>query len=155
MARLPWWLGGDVMKQVNAKGEVEVVSPSKPLYTKPVESDGEDGGSEGQVITLLKAGTAAGSVQYPDKAVTSPVTVTIEYDASNDATTATFTSYIVGPTGKPRLLEGAKISPAIDIVSTAAVKEVVQYDIPAGFYLRIEYTAPTGGGTISITAVPE
>lgn len=125
------------------------------MFVQLVEGGGDDGGSEGEVIQLLKAGAAAGSVKYPDKATTSPVTVTIEYDASNDATTAAFTSYIVGPTGKPRLLEGAKISPSIDITSTAAVKEVVQYAIPAGYYLKIEYTAPSGGGTISITAVPE
>lgn len=92
-----------------------------------------------ETVTLLNGVSVAEGVEYT--AATSKY-ITLEFE-SDAAATATFSSYLVGPSGKKKAFEGFRKTGGMQAVSVANVGDVVSYFIPAGYKLRIENTAPT------------
>ncbi|KAA8750116.1 hypothetical protein [Paenibacillus sp. UASWS1643] len=134
-------------------GKMRAVGADFPLPMKQVE-----GGSSGgpRTVTILGAGSAAGSATYPptaESAVAKDTDITI-YFGGGASTTGTFTSCLIDINDRKTALPGIRENGAsISQVNTANVGDVVSYTIPALCRLRIEYTAPTGGGTLSIKGV--
>ncbi|MCF7753354.1 hypothetical protein KQ941_02785 [Paenibacillus xylanexedens] len=143
-------------QQIYAKdeqGRMRAVGADFPMPMKSV-----DGGSSGGVgtVTILGAGSAAGNATYPptaESAVLKDTDITI-YFGGGASTTGTFTSFLIDINDRKTALPGIRENGAsISQVNTANVGDVVSYTIPALCRLRIEYTAPTGGGTLSIKGV--
>jgi hypothetical protein len=134
-------------------GKMRAVGVDFPMPMKQV-----DGGSSGgaKTVTILGAGSAAGSATYPatsENAVAKDTDITI-YFGGGASTTGTFTSFLIDINDRKTALPGIRENGAsISQVNTANVGDVVSYTIPALCRLRIEYTAPAGGGTLSIKGV--
>lgn len=134
-------------------GKMRAIGMDFPMPMKLV-----DGGSSGGVgtVTILGAGSAAGNATYPptaESAVLKDTDITI-YFGGGASTTGTFASFLIDINDRKTTLPGIRENGAsISQVNTANVGDVVSYTIPALCRLRIEYTAPTGGGTLSIKGV--
>lgn len=103
-----------------------------------------------EIVTLLSAGATAGSVQYPSEPTGTDIEITLNYGGSTNATQGTFNTYIIDLNGKKAVLPGVRNNINIAQINQASVGDLVSYIIPVGCILRIEYTAPNGGGTLSI-----
>ncbi|MEK4273112.1 hypothetical protein [Paenibacillus sp. FSL R7-0026] len=116
---------------------------------------GEGGGTGApQTVSILGAGSAVGSAAYPASGVVERSTdITVYYGSSNQATTGTFSTFLIDINNRQSILPGIRQNVSIAQVTSANVGDVVTYTIPAGCKLRVEYTAPTGGGTLSIKGV--
>ncbi|GAB1154510.1 hypothetical protein YWY31_05350 [Paenibacillus illinoisensis] len=106
-----------------------------------------------EIVTLLSVGTTAGSVEYPSEPTGTDIEITINYGGSTNATQGTFNTYIVDLNGKKSVLPGVRNNINIAQINQASVGDLVSYIIPVGCILRIEYTTPNGGGTLSIKGV--
>ncbi|UPK45871.1 hypothetical protein [Paenibacillus pabuli] len=131
-------------------GFLRPVSPDNPIYTKPADDSGSGGG---QTVTILGTGTAAGNVSYPSTGVADKNTdITIYFGGSTTGTTGTFSTFLIDINNRQTVLPGIRSNVSIAQVTTANVGDIVDYSIPKGCKLRIDYTAPTGG-TLSIKGV--
>lgn len=124
------------------------IGPDNPLLFAMAS-----GGSPATEVSILGTGTAAGSVQYPDEASLTEKSITLNFGASNDTTTATFNTYLIDLNGKKSLFPGIRSNIQIKQVTSANVGDTVAYQLPPGCKIRVEYTAPVGGGTLSIKGV--
>lgn len=106
-----------------------------------------------EIVTLLSAGASAGSVQYPSEPTGTDLEITLNYGGSTNATQGTFNTYIIDINGKKAVLPGVRNNINIAQITQASVGDLVSYIIPVGCILRIEYTAPNGGGMLSIKGV--
>ncbi|WP_433581610.1 hypothetical protein [Paenibacillus amylolyticus] len=116
---------------------------------------GEGGGSGApQTVSILGAGSAVGNATYPASGTVEKSTdIMVYFGSSNQATTGTFSTFLIDVNSRQSVLPGIRQNVGIAQVTSANVGDVVAYSIPAGCRLRIEYTAPSGGGTLSIKGV--
>lgn len=126
----------------------------KPIGTNnPLLFTMASGGAPATEVSLLATGTAAGSVQYPDEASLTEKSITLNFGASNDTTTATFNTYLIDLNGKKSPFPGIRSNIEIKQVTSANVGDTVVFQLPPGCKIRVEYTVPVGGGTLSIKGV--
>ncbi|WP_413373329.1 hypothetical protein [Paenibacillus taichungensis] len=118
------------------------------------EGGGGGGTADPEIITILGSGSAANTVNYPASgSVKRSTDITVTYGSSTAATTGTFTTFLVDINDRESVLPGIRNNISIAQVTSANVGDVVDYTIPAGCKLRIKYSAPSGGGTLSIKGV--
>ncbi|SHN52641.1 hypothetical protein SAMN04487896_0232 [Paenibacillus sp. ov031] len=135
-----------------SKHDASAIGLGNPMLVEVVGSD-EPGGGSGETVTILEAGAAAGNESYPSTGVAErKIDITIYFGGSAAGTTSTFSTFLIDINNRQTVLPGIRSNVSIAQVTTANVGDVVDYSIPQGCRLRIDYTAPTGG-TLSIKGV--
>lgn len=141
-------------QQIYTKDETvqyKPVSADNPLALYQVNCGGD---ASSEPISILGAGTVAGSTFYPNDGVTIRDTdIVVYYGSSTAATTATFDTFLIDINNRKSVLPGIRQNQRFAQVTSANVGDVVLYTVPAGCIFKVEYTAPTGGGTINIKGV--